>query len=52
MPENKGFAFHVDVSKLPGGLNDALYYVQMEADGGMAKNPTNLAGVTFEVPCP
>jgi len=45
--KNKEFTFDVDVSKLPCGLNGALYFVQMDADGGMAKNPTNKAGAKF-----
>jgi cellulose 1,4-beta-cellobiosidase len=34
---NKEFTFSVDVSKLPCGLNGALYFVSMDADGGAAK---------------
>ena len=40
----KEFTFDVDVSNLPCGLNGALYFVSMDADGGMAKYPTNAAG--------
>ena len=43
--KNKEFAFDVDVSHLPCGLNGALYFVQMDADGGKAKYPGNEAGV-------
>ena len=32
--KNKEFTFDVDVSELPCGLNGALYFVEMEADGG------------------
>ena len=32
--KNKEFTFTVDVSELPCGLNGALYFVEMEADGG------------------
>ncbi len=38
---NKEFTFDVDVSNLPCGLNGALYFVEMEKDGGMASHPTN-----------
>lgn len=33
------FTFDVDVSKLPCGLNGALYFVSMDEDGGKAKYP-------------
>jgi len=42
--KNKEFTFDVDVSKLPCGLNGALYFVQMDADGGKSKYPSNKAG--------
>jgi len=45
--KNKEFTFDVDVSKLPCGLNGAVYFVEMDADGGMAKNPTNKAGAKY-----
>ncbi|KAJ4388049.1 Exoglucanase 1 [Gnomoniopsis smithogilvyi] len=41
------FAFDVDLSKLPCGLNGALYFVAMDADGGMSKYPTNTAGAKY-----
>lgn len=44
---NNEFTFDVDVSKLPCGLNGALYFVSMDADGGMAKYPTNKAGAAY-----
>jgi len=44
---NKEFTFDVDVSKLPCGLNGALYFVQMDADGGMSKSPGNKAGAKY-----
>jgi len=34
----------VDVSNLPCGLNGAVYFVEMDADGGMGRFPTNKAG--------
>jgi len=44
---NQEFTFDVDVSNLPCGLNGALYFSQMDADGGMAKYPTNKAGAKY-----
>ena len=41
------FTFDVDVSNLPCGLNGALYFVSMDADGGMARFPTNKAGAEY-----
>ena len=38
----------MDVSELPCGLNGALYFVQMDADGGMARYPgKNMAGAKY-----
>ena len=39
--KNKEFTFDVDVSELPCGLNGALYFVEMEADGGLSEYPGN-----------
>ena len=39
--KNREFTFDVDVSELPCGLNGALYFVEMDQDGGMSKYPTN-----------
>lgn len=44
---NQEFTFDVDMSQLPCGLNGAVYFVSMDADGGMAKNPNNKAGAKF-----
>ncbi|RLN64642.1 hypothetical protein BBJ29_001792 [Phytophthora kernoviae] len=44
---NQEFTLDVDVSKLPCGLNGALYFVQMDADGGLARFPTNKAGANY-----
>jgi cellulose 1,4-beta-cellobiosidase len=44
---NKEFTFSVDVSNLPCGLNGALYFVEMEEDGGMAKHSINKAGAKY-----
>jgi cellulose 1,4-beta-cellobiosidase len=32
--KNREFSVDVDVSNLPCGLNGALYFVEMEKDGG------------------
>lgn len=45
--KNKEFTFDVDVSKLPCGLNGALYFVEMPADGGTSKYPGNKAGAKY-----
>jgi len=45
--KNKEFTFDVDVSGLPCGLNGALYFVAMDADGGMSKHPGNKAGAKY-----
>jgi len=37
----------VDVSNLPCGLNGALYFVEMPADGGLSKYPNNKAGAKY-----
>ena len=44
--KNKEFTFDVDVSELGCGLNGALYFVEMEADGGL-KYPGNKAGPNY-----
>lgn len=44
---NKEFTFDVDVSNLPCGLNGALYFSEMDADGGLSKYPTNAAGAKY-----
>lgn len=43
---NNEFTFDVDVSKLPCGTNGALYFVEMEANGGMGKG-SNQAGAKY-----
>jgi cellulose 1,4-beta-cellobiosidase len=45
--KNKEFTFTVDVSNLPCGLNGALYFVEMDADGGLSKYPLNKAGAKY-----
>lgn len=44
---NREFTFDVDVSNLPCGLNGALYFVEMDADGGLSKYSGNKAGAKF-----
>lgn len=44
---NNEFTFDVDVSQLPCGLNGALYFVPMDADGGTSKYSTNVAGAKY-----
>ncbi|MCJ1441947.1 MAG: hypothetical protein MMC23_002439 [Stictis urceolatum] len=44
---NKEFTFDADVSNLPCGLNGALYFSEMDQDGGLAKYPTNKAGAKY-----
>jgi len=45
--KNKEFTFDVDDSNLPCGLNGALYFSQMDADGGKSKYATNEAGAKY-----
>ncbi|TEY71683.1 hypothetical protein BOTCAL_0088g00150 [Botryotinia calthae] len=44
---NQEFTFDVDVSNLPCGLNGALYFAAMDADGGVSRFPTNKAGAKY-----
>ncbi|KAF5351244.1 hypothetical protein D9756_008443 [Leucocoprinus leucothites] len=44
---NKEFTFDVDVSNLPCGLNGALYFSEMAADGGLSTYPGNKAGAKY-----
>jgi len=41
------FAMDVDLSKLPCGLNGAVYFVSMDEDGGMSKYSSNKAGAKY-----
>lgn len=45
--KNREFTFDVDVSNLPCGLNGALYFVEMDADGGKSKFSNNKAGAKY-----
>lgn len=44
---NQEFTFTVDVSNMPCGLNGALYFVEMDQDGGKSKYPGNKAGAAY-----
>ncbi|KAG8917237.1 hypothetical protein FRC01_002590 [Tulasnella sp. 417] len=44
---NQEFTFDVDVSQLPCGLNGAVYFSEMDADGGMSKYSGNKAGAKY-----
>ena len=45
--KNREFTFDVDVSKLPCGLNGALYFVEMEKDGGKKHFSGNQVGAQY-----
>ncbi|KAK7511924.1 cellobiohydrolase I [Phyllosticta citriasiana] len=45
--KNKEFTFDVDVSGLPCGINGALYFTEMEEDGGKSKYKTNECGAKY-----
>ncbi|CDO75516.1 Glycoside Hydrolase Family 7 protein [Trametes cinnabarina] len=45
--KNQEFTFDVDMSNLPCGLNGALYFVEMDADGGKSRFPSNKAGAKY-----
>jgi cellulose 1,4-beta-cellobiosidase len=45
--KNQEFTFDVDLSAVGCGLNAALYFVQMDEDGGMSKYPGNKAGAKY-----
>jgi len=44
---NKEITFDVNVSGLPCGLNGAMYFVQMDKDGGKSKYSSNTAGSKY-----
>jgi cellulose 1,4-beta-cellobiosidase len=44
---NKEFTFDVDLSQLPCGINGALYFSEMDADGGVGRFPANKAGAQY-----
>jgi len=45
--KNREIAFDVDVHTLVCGLNGAVYFVQMDKDGGMERFPSNKAGASL-----
>ena len=45
--KNREFTFDVDVSELPCGLNGALYFVEMDHDGGLSEYAGNKAGAKY-----
>ncbi len=45
--KNREFTFDVDLSLAPCGINGALYFVEMDSDGGMSRFPGNKAGARF-----
>lgn len=44
---NKEFTFDVDVSNLPCGLNGAVYFSEMDEDGGLSRFEGNQAGAKY-----
>ncbi|KAF7432982.1 hypothetical protein PC9H_004926 [Pleurotus ostreatus] len=50
--KNQEFTFDIDMSQLPCGLNGALYFSEMPADGGMAQFSANKANVAGWEPSP
>jgi len=45
--KNREFTFTVDVTQLPCGLNGALYFVEMDEDGGLSEYTDDKAGAKF-----
>jgi len=45
--KNKEFTFTVDATTLDCGINGALYFVEMQEDGGMSEYSPNNAGAKF-----
>ena len=45
--KNQEFTFDIDMSKLPCGLNGALYFVEMDSDGGLSRFSGNKAGAKY-----
>ena len=44
---NQEFSFDVNPSRVPCGVNGALYFVDMYADGGSSRYPNNRAGAKY-----
>ena len=45
--KNREFTFTVDDSNMPCGLNGALYFTAMQADGGLSEYSGNKAGASY-----
>jgi len=45
--KNREFTFDVNVSNLPCGLNGALYFSEMDRDGGLSEYSDNKAGAKY-----
>jgi len=45
--KNREFTMDVDVSQIGCGLNGAVYFVEMDHDGGKSKYPANEAGAAY-----
>jgi cellulose 1,4-beta-cellobiosidase len=43
--KNRQFSFEVDASQVPCGVDAALYFTSMQADGGLSR--TNRAGAMY-----
>lgn len=46
-PLNKEFTFSIDASNLPCGVKATVSFIEMDADGGKTKYPSNLAGAKY-----
>ena len=45
--KNREFTVDIDTSTMECGMNGALYFIEMEKDGGMSSFPTNKAGAKY-----
>ncbi|KAJ3401141.1 hypothetical protein HDV05_000663, partial [Chytridiales sp. JEL 0842] len=45
--KNREFTLDVDVSKVPCGVNGAVYFSEMNFDGGLSTEPYNKAGAAY-----
>ena len=45
--KNREFSFDYDVSSIECGMNAAIYFVEMDSDGGSSKYPLNKAGAKY-----
>jgi cellulose 1,4-beta-cellobiosidase len=46
-PLNKEFTFDIDTKNVPCAVNGALYFSEMDPDGGMKRFPNNKAGAKY-----